>query len=160
MDYEIKSYHDEEVLEFGQYIAQSIYQIAAVNPAYLEWCVLNLDHFYLPTHVHQQLKLKLSEPAKAALKEKSKKLDEQIAREHNLTCADGYGSHEYNEEGICDFCGFNKYEPDDEEHGHNSYEEERDELDRWNDEAMSGGLRVEYDDYRVEYDDYLKDDDW
>jgi hypothetical protein len=154
MGYQIEAYHEEQTLEFGQYAGKSIRQVSDINPAYIEWCILNLDHFYLMTHVCELLKLQLSEPVRAALKEKSKKLDEQIAREYNLTCADGYGKHEFNEEGVCYSCGFDKYEPDqnDEDRG-NSYEEERDELDRWNDEAMSGGLRIEYDDYGT-------DDDW
>ncbi|RTQ48886.1 hypothetical protein EJV47_14920 [Hymenobacter gummosus] len=149
MEYIIKAYGDLSQMEFGKYSDLMIFEVAEKDPTYLEWCIVNLDHFYINTDYHLR-GVSLSDKAKEVLRLKAKKYDEQIAVEHNLTCADGYGKHDIDEDGICIVCGRDTCVPDSyyDDKNANDYENESDEIDKWNFEVLSGGQFGDYDSFK------------
>lgn len=81
----MKYYDINTAFTFGKYAGRTLISIATADPEYLDWCSINLDHFYIN---EQNLKLlsqspiniKLSEEALAALNKK-KLIDDQRKEE-------------------------------------------------------------------------------
>ncbi len=43
----MKYYNLETVFSFGKYNGISLTQVLQIDPTYLNWCLSNLDHFYI-----------------------------------------------------------------------------------------------------------------
>lgn len=41
----MKNYELDSIFTFGKYKGLSLHQILIENPSYIQWCILNLDHF-------------------------------------------------------------------------------------------------------------------
>ena len=102
MNYKIKYYGWASEFEFGQYDGFSIGEVAASDPDYINWCIVNLDHFYLSSR-YELKNFPFSNEAKTILATKAKLYEKQIADEHNLTCRDGYVEHDLDDEK-CIYC--------------------------------------------------------
>lgn len=81
----VKIYTDRTIIRFGRNRGKSLSEIFAVDPDYIEWCVIHLEHFYIPEETIEVLKeitphFEFSEQALSILKEKSKK-EKVISRE-------------------------------------------------------------------------------
>jgi hypothetical protein len=111
MTYKIKHYGEDSELEFGQYSGFIISDVADKDPDYINWCVVNLEHFYLSSR-YDLKEFPFSNEARIILATKAKLYEKQIADEHNLTCRDGYGEHDLDDEQcerchgrVCIVCG-------------------------------------------------------
>lgn len=74
----VKIYTDRTIIRFGRNWGKSLSEVLTVDPGYIEWCSINLQHFYVPEETIEVLRglnpqFKLSEQALSILKEKSKK---------------------------------------------------------------------------------------
>jgi hypothetical protein len=70
-----KHYYIESELTFGKYNGKSIEQIIEIQPSYIEWCILNLEHFFVSEDSIEEIKeiypaFTLSEKAESILNEK------------------------------------------------------------------------------------------
>ena len=52
----MKYYNLETVFSFGKYNGLSISQVLLIQPTYINWCLDNLDHFFITAEI--QLKIK------------------------------------------------------------------------------------------------------
>lgn len=52
----MKSYELDTVFTFGKYTGKSIRQIMDLQPTYIDWCAINMDHFYISKNVIAALK--------------------------------------------------------------------------------------------------------
>ncbi len=43
----MKTYHALTEFSFGKHSGKFLDEIASLDPAYIPWCILNLDHFYI-----------------------------------------------------------------------------------------------------------------
>lgn len=50
----MKNYELESVFTFGKYKGWSLRQIIGGNPSYIQWCILNLDHFNVAEEVFDE----------------------------------------------------------------------------------------------------------
>lgn len=69
------SYELDTVLSFGKFKSKSIKEIIEIQPSYINWCILNLNHFYMTKNTLEQItKIKknfhLSEKETEVLKNK------------------------------------------------------------------------------------------
>lgn len=51
----MKYYELESIFTFGKHIGKTLEEVYKINPSYVEWCVVNLDHFLLNEEVFDQL---------------------------------------------------------------------------------------------------------
>jgi len=71
----MKFYDLNTVLNFGKFEGKTIQEVAGIQPSYLDWCAINLEHFYIDDEEVEALKeaypsFSFSEEAKAKLAEK------------------------------------------------------------------------------------------
>lgn len=70
----MKLYTVETTLTFGKYNGKSIRDILVIQPSYLDWCIINLEHFYLDDDVIESMeatnKFKISSQAQGILSKK------------------------------------------------------------------------------------------
>lgn len=52
----MKFYDLDSVIAFGKFKGKTIREIIELQPNYLQWCLINLHHFYLPDHVIEEIK--------------------------------------------------------------------------------------------------------
>lgn len=73
----MKFYEFDTTFTFGKYKGKTIGEILEIEPAYLDWCAINLDHFYIPRDVTDIIdvfysEVKISEEGMNKLNEKYK----------------------------------------------------------------------------------------
>ena len=51
----MKIYDLDTKFTFGNYEGQTVRQIIDVQPSYIEWCSINLNHFYIPKEVIEEI---------------------------------------------------------------------------------------------------------
>ncbi|MEY2922298.1 MAG: hypothetical protein RL108_920 [Bacteroidota bacterium] len=51
----MKNYELNSILTFGKYKGLSLLQVFELNPSYVDWCILNLDHFNIEEDVFYEL---------------------------------------------------------------------------------------------------------
>jgi hypothetical protein len=51
----MKNYELNSILTFGKYKGLSIQQVFELNPSYVDWCILNLEHFNIEEDVFYEL---------------------------------------------------------------------------------------------------------
>ena len=71
----MKFYDLDSVLNFGKFEGKTIKEVAELQPSYLDWCAINLEHFYIVEYQMEELKsicpeFTFSEEAKGKLVEK------------------------------------------------------------------------------------------
>lgn len=75
----MKEYFAETTIKFGRYSGQPLSEIVTIQPDYIEWCILNLDHFYISETTIDKLSeintdFVIAETAREVLTEKSDKI--------------------------------------------------------------------------------------
>lgn len=43
----MKYYDIDTVFTFGKYDGMSVKEVVSIQPSYIDWCAVNLDHFYI-----------------------------------------------------------------------------------------------------------------
>ena len=87
----MKNYDEITVLNFGKYKDKTLLEVAKTNFGYIEWCLLNVDHFYVGKSLLERLaarfkRSKVSENvlnAVAAKHRKLQKLEKEQEKEDN-----------------------------------------------------------------------------
>ena len=91
----MKFYKLNTVFTFGKFKGKTLKEVITIQPSYVEWCLVNLDHFYISDKVLKEIKqirknFYLSEEAEAKRREKfdewksnRKKLNQENNREYN-----------------------------------------------------------------------------
>ena len=101
----MKNYETTMVLNFGKYKGKTLLELARTNFAYIEWCILNIDRFYVKKAALKRLAnrfkhIKLSDEILKVIETKKIAFDKiEKARKSN---AEEYhnepdGWHNYNE---------------------------------------------------------------
>lgn len=52
----MKFYNLDTEFTFGKYEGNTVRQVLVLEPSYLDWCAINLDHFYLSEGVLEEIK--------------------------------------------------------------------------------------------------------
>lgn len=71
----MKFYEIDTVFQFGKYDGKTLLYVAKMDPWYIEWCILNLDHFFVSDDVVKVIEeltsdYRFSQVAKEKLKDK------------------------------------------------------------------------------------------
>lgn len=71
----MKFYDFDTEFTFGKYEGKTVREILEIQPTYLDWCAINLDHFYISGEVIEEIKatysdFKISEEGMNKLTEK------------------------------------------------------------------------------------------
>jgi hypothetical protein len=76
----MKVYTQNSLLKFGKYNGSILEDIAKTDPNYINWCIINLDHFYLSEEATEHLRansgLVISEEATLALEQKRSEISD------------------------------------------------------------------------------------
>jgi hypothetical protein len=76
----MKEYTQNSLLKFGKYNGSILEDIAKTDPNYINWCIINLDHFYVSEEAIEQLRansgLVISEEATLALEQKRSEISD------------------------------------------------------------------------------------
>lgn len=51
----MKLYTLDSVLSFGKYENSTLEEVFEIDPSYIEWCILNLDHFFIDFQTIKEL---------------------------------------------------------------------------------------------------------
>lgn len=94
----MKFYDFDTEFTFGKYEGKTVREILEIQPTYLDWCAINLDHFYITEEVIQEIKaiipdFSISEEGMGKLTEKY----EQWENEQEDYEEDYDDSNDYNE---------------------------------------------------------------
>ena len=73
----MKTYVLETIFSFGKHKGKTLAQIVDLDPSYIEWCIINLEHFYIYEEIFLLIKtvkpdFSISDHAKQKLNEKCK----------------------------------------------------------------------------------------
>jgi len=109
----MKEYTQNSLLKFGKYNGSILEDIAKTDPNYINWCIINLDHFYVSEEAIEQLRansgLVISEEATLALDQKRSEIsDASDSNDYNFddyerrTYDDYNGSYAQDEMGWSD----------------------------------------------------------
>jgi hypothetical protein len=98
----MKEYTQNSLLKFGKYNGSILEDIAKTDPNYINWCIINLDHFYLSEEAIEQLRansgLVISEEATLALEQKRSEISE-------ASDSNDYGFDDYERRTYDDYNG-------------------------------------------------------
>ena len=91
----MKFYDLNTEFTFGKYEGKTIRDVLEIQPKYLDWCAINLDHFYISEEVIEEIKtiiidFKISEEGNNKLSEKYKKWERE-QEDYN----DNYDDYDY-----------------------------------------------------------------
>src|SRR5690554_957889 len=99
----MKYYDLDTEFTFGKYEGKTVREIIEIQPAYIDWCAINLDHFYISTEVIEEIKasysnFKISEEGVNKLNEK---------HEQRETEQEDYGDYyeDYERESYGEYAG-------------------------------------------------------
>lgn len=53
----MKFYTLDTEFTFGKYKGKTVKEIIEIQPTYLEWCAINLDHFYISDEIIEEIKV-------------------------------------------------------------------------------------------------------
>lgn len=53
----MKFYTLDSEFNFGKYEGKTVKEIIEIQPAYLDWCAINLDHFYISDEIIEEIKV-------------------------------------------------------------------------------------------------------
>jgi hypothetical protein len=79
----MKSYRKETEIGFGKHKGKTISEVTQLEPSYLNWCMVNLEHFYISDEVlsemHEQgLVFSFNAEAEAIRKQKLEKIEAKM----------------------------------------------------------------------------------
>lgn len=57
----MKFYNLDTEFTFGKYEGKTVRDILEIQPTYLDWCAINLDHFYISEEVIEEIKVSYSD---------------------------------------------------------------------------------------------------
>jgi hypothetical protein len=52
----MKFYYLDTIFTFGKYSGKTLREMLEIEPSYIDWCTINLDHFYIPESVIDEIK--------------------------------------------------------------------------------------------------------
>ncbi|MDR1198651.1 MAG: hypothetical protein LBK94_06520 [Prevotellaceae bacterium] len=52
----MKFYHIDTKFDFGKYAGKTLQEVLEIRPSYINWCIINLDHFYISEDVIDEIK--------------------------------------------------------------------------------------------------------
>ena len=52
----MKFYNLDTKFTYGKHEGKTVRQIVDIQPSYLDWCAINLDHFYMTEYVIEEIK--------------------------------------------------------------------------------------------------------
>lgn len=87
---------------FGKYEGKTVKEILEIQPTYLDWCAINLDHFYISDEIIAEIKVI--------------KPDFTITEEGKQKLADKYSTWENEQQGD-DYDDYDDYSPSYEKYG-------------------------------------------
>ena len=102
----MKFYDLETEFTFGKYEGKTLREILEIQPEYLDWCAINLDHFYISEEVIDEIKTINSDFTISV--EGNKKLSEKYEQWENeqedfdddyYDSEDYYDDYDYSNEG-------------------------------------------------------------
>ena len=84
----MKFYDLETEFTFGKFSSKKIKDVIKEQPSYIDWCSINLDHFYISDEVIEEIKgikpdFSISDKAKQKLDEKYSSWEEEQDDYHN-----------------------------------------------------------------------------
>jgi len=93
----MKFYDIDTEFTFGKYEGKTVREILELQPKYLDWCAINLDHFYISDEVIEEIKtiisdFKISEEGEKKLSEKYENWESE---QENYN--DDYSDYDYRE---------------------------------------------------------------
>ena len=87
----MKFYSIDTILTFGKYDGKSINEVLVIQPSYLDWCIINLEHFYFEDEVIGEMestnRFTLTSQAKDVLVEK---YQNWVAKNNSLQDTDNW----------------------------------------------------------------------
>lgn len=91
----MKFYDLDTVFTFGKYEGKTVREILELQPKYLDWCTINLDHFYISDEVIEEIKtiisdFKISEEGEKKLSEKYENWESELENYN-----DDYSDYDY-----------------------------------------------------------------
>lgn len=98
----MKFYTLDSEFNFGKYEGKTVKEIIEIQPAYLDWCAINLDHFYISDEIIEEIKVI--------------KPDFTITEEGKQKLADKYSNWE-SEQQQDDYDDYDDYSPSYEKYG-------------------------------------------
>ena len=51
----MKYYHLDTEFNFGKFEGKSLRDVLSLQPSYIDWCIVNLDHFYLNDQTYNEI---------------------------------------------------------------------------------------------------------
>ena len=106
----MKFYTLDSEFPFGKYEGKTVKEVLEIQPAYLDWCAINLDHFYISDETITEIK--------------EIKPDFTISEEGEQKLADKFSIWE-NEQQQDDYDDYDDYE---QEYHHDSYDDFYDDI--------------------------------
>lgn len=75
----VKEYTVNSIIKFGRFKGKTLSEIVSIQADYIEWCIVNLDHFYISEEtvndlVEINIEFTISDEMRDILDEKSKKV--------------------------------------------------------------------------------------
>lgn len=98
----MKFYTLDTEFTFGKYEGKTVKEVLELQPNYLDWCAINLDHFYISDEIITEIK--------------EIKPDFTISEEGKQKLADKYSTWE-NEQEQDDYDAYDDYSPSYEKYG-------------------------------------------
>jgi broad specificity phosphatase PhoE len=53
----MKFYTLDTEFSFGKYEGKTVKEIIEIQPTYLDWCAINLDHFYISDEIIEEIQI-------------------------------------------------------------------------------------------------------
>lgn len=105
----MKFYDIDTEFTFGKYVGKTMKEILEIQPAYLDWCAINLDHFYISEDVIEEIKasysgFKISEEGVCKLNEKYEQWEKAQENHGNYGNYDDYSDDGCGEGFSCSEC--------------------------------------------------------
>lgn len=93
----MKFYDLDTEFTFGKYEGKTVREILELQPNYLDWCAINLDHFYISDEVIDEIKTNISvfKISEEGVKKLSEKYKNWESEQENLN--NDYSDYDYRE---------------------------------------------------------------
>lgn len=95
----MKSYNLETTITFGKFEGKTIAELLDIQPSYINWCIVNLDHFFMDNETITAIKKQTpqfvlsTEAAKIQIEKNRKWILKQISKNSRR---DYFDDHNYN----------------------------------------------------------------
>jgi len=101
----MKFYNLDTKFTFGKFKGKTLKDILDLQPSYLDWCVINLDHFYISDEVLEEIKA--IKPDFTLTEESKQKLADKYSTWENEQQQDDYDDYDdyYRRESYGQYAG-------------------------------------------------------